>query len=60
MKDKFLNFLFPVGGGSAAAAISGIGEMGEMAIQAIIFALVGGIVGWLVKYSLDRIFKKKK
>lgn len=60
MSDRLFNHLFPIGGGSlgAVGSITWHGA-GDMALQAAIFALVGGIIGWTVKFTLDKIVKKK-
>ena len=65
MTDKFFNFMFPVGGGSTGAIASIASKVTwsgvwEMALQAAVFAFVGGLIGWGVKRGLDTLFKKKK
>ena len=64
MSDKVFNYMFPIGGGASGAfgtVITNISwqGIGDMALQAAIFALVGGLIGWSVKFILDKIFKKK-
>ena len=60
MSDRIFNHAFPIGGGSVGAlgSITWNGA-GDMALQAAIFALVGGLIGWTVKFVLDKLFKKK-
>lgn len=66
MKDRFLNNLFPVSGGSIGAIspvfldIMTWHSVGDLALRTAILAFVGGLIGWCVKHALDRIFKKKK
>ena len=65
MKNKLLDAI-PIGTGSAGAispmyldTITWHG-VGDLAAQAAVLALVGGIIGWIVKRILDKIFNKKK
>jgi len=64
MTYKIFN-IFPVGGGGAAAATPLYvetmtwGGIGDLAIQTAILAVIGGVIGYGIKYSLDRVFKKK-
>lgn len=60
MKNRTFDFLFPVVGGSAGATSpiwSTItwSHVGELAIEAAILAVVGGIVGWSMKKGLDKL-----
>ena len=57
-----LDFIFPVTGGSAGGVFGMItfGEMANTAISAAIFAVVGGIVGWIINRGLNAIFRKTK
>ena len=57
--DNFLNYAFPIGGGSLGAVISTISIHGmlDTALSAAIFAFVGGIVGWFVKLGFDYLKK---
>ncbi len=58
MVDKFLDHAFPIGGGSVGAIIGAVPfNIFHTVLQAAIFALVGGVVGWLVKVGLDYIKK---
>lgn len=67
MRDRMFNAL-PIGGaslGGVSPVISNINTIswhgiGDLAVQAAIFAFVGGLIGWGVKYTMDRIVKKKK
>ena len=64
MRDRFLNMI-PIGTGSLGATSSVVldvtwGGIGEMALQATIFAFVGGAIGWVVKTILDAAYKRKK
>ena len=65
MNYRIFNIL-PVGGGGAAAAsplyveTMTWGSIGSLALQTVILAIIGGTIGYLVKFALDKIFKKKK
>ena len=65
MRDKILNAAFPMTGGSIGAVSPIVSAhiswscIGDMALQGAILALVGGVIGWLVKRVLDSLFKKK-
>ena len=61
MTSKILDFVFPVAGGAGGSLLSIITIEGliQTAVSALIFAVVGGITGWLIKKALDSIFKKK-
>ena len=74
-REKIRNLFFPVLGGSTGAGAKTI-QHSEHAMQAIndysswidfpfianvaVSAIVGGVVGYLVKYGLDKVFKKEK
>lgn len=65
MKDRMLNNFFPISGGSIGAVspvIMNITWSGvwELALQAAIFAIIGGVLGWSTKRGLDYVFSKKK
>ena len=67
MKNRIFNNALPIGGGSIGGLTPLFANMntitwhgvGDLAIQAAILALVGGLIGWLVKRVLDCVFKKK-
>ena len=60
MIHRIFDHIFPVGGASLGAIGSiSLHGAGDMALQAAIFAIVGGIIGWTIKFTLDKIFKKK-
>ena len=56
--SKFFDYFFPVTG-AAGGSILAV-PVWETAITAMIFALIGGVVGYMVKKALDCIFRKKK
>jgi len=55
--NKFFDNLFPVLGAAGGSLLS---HVWETALTAVIFALVGGLVGYGLKIILDHIFKKKE
>jgi len=63
--SKFLEYIYPLGGGSIGAIIANI-SVGKI-LEVIIFAAIGALVGWIVKRILDycrvklvSCFSKKK
>ena len=62
MTNKILDFAFPIAGGAGGSLLSviTIGGLIQTAVSALVFALVGGIVGWGIKLLLDNIYKKFK
>ena len=58
MINKF-DFIFPVTGGSAGGVLGVLtfGDMGNMAISAAIFAIVGGVIGFFVNKILKKLDK---
>jgi len=57
MKDKLLNFMFPVGGGSIGAVMTdGLLTSGMLTI--VWHAAVGAVTGFLVLKLLGYIWKK--
>lgn len=65
MIDRILDYLFPIGGGSAGGILGAFntitwGGVVETALNAAIFAIVGGVLGYAVKVLFDRLFKHKK
>ena len=64
MKDNFIDLLYPVGGSSIGATTFVIANvtwdgLWEIALQAAVVALVGGLIGWAVKRIMDALFKDK-
>lgn len=63
LSDKIADYLFSVGGGGIAGAITGIIPFGDV-LRVFLFAAIGALVGWFMKLGLDyckrRLTKKKK
>jgi len=55
--NKFFDNFFPVLGAAGGSLLS---HVWETALSAIVFALVGGLVGYFLKKALDMIFKKRE
>ena len=56
--SKFFDYFFPVTG-AAWGSLMAV-PIWETALSAIVFALVGGLVGYFLKKALDMIFKKRE
>lgn len=63
MINRIADHVFPIGGGSLGAIFGGVilnpQHILHVAIDAAILAIVGGIVGFLTKLILDRIFPRR-
>jgi len=60
MIDNFMNYFYPVSGGSIGAIVGmlTLDNVIDTALNAAIFAFVGGIIGLLVKIGADSIRKE--
>ena len=63
MNTKLMNFAFPITGGSIGGTSIILTHITwynvfDIALAATIAAVVGGLVGYLVKITLDKLFKK--
>ena len=61
MNNKFFDYAFPISGSASGGVFGAItfGSIAETAVTAIVFAVIGGVVGFFVKKCLDKIYKKK-
>lgn len=69
--NRFLDVAFPTAGGAGGGVLAVIENytlllgkitfagMCEIALQAAVFAIVGGVIGYVVKKLMDELFKKK-
>ena len=65
MINKIFNFIFPIGGGSVGATSSiflNISWKGidQLIFEAAILAIIGAVIGWGVKHTLDYLLKSVK
>ena len=67
-KQSLIESILPVSGGAVGGVFGAVGPVfanitwmsaGELCIQAAIFAIVGGLIGLIIKRASDRIFSKK-
>jgi len=54
--NKTLDYIFPVTGAASGSYL--VISILETAVTAIVFALIGGLVGFLLKKALDYIWPK--
>ena len=54
--SKFFDYFFPVTGAAWGSLLAV--PVWETALSAVIFATIGGLVGYLLKKGLDYLFKK--